>query len=337
MKILYVAAKYDYGVPARGFSFEHFNFYETLAGMGHDIVYFDFLSIFQQEGREGLSRRLLASVEEHAPDLMFTFLFTDQFDPEVIRSITDRGRTVTFNWFADDHWRFDNFTRYWAPLFSFVSTTDIDALPKYRSIGYDRALLTQWGANPGIYRKKNLPLTYDVSFVGQSYGDRSAVMRRLRSSGIPVVVRGTGWNNRWWHRYARRAGLLSQDRIERIANETRIDQDGMIDLFNRTKVNLNLSTSSQPGANQIKGRNFEIPACGGFQLTGTASRLEEFFLPDREIVLYRTVDDMIERIRHYLKHDDERQAIADAGYARVMRDHTYEARFRTLFRQMGLA
>jgi spore maturation protein CgeB len=110
----------------------------------------------------------------------------------------------------------------------------------------------------------------------------------------------------------------------------------MIDLFNGTKINLNLSTSSQPGANQIKGRNFEIPACGGFQLTGTASRLDEFFAPGKEIVLYHTVDDMIEKIRYYLEHEQDRQAVADAGYARVMRDHTYETRFRTLFRQMGL-
>jgi spore maturation protein CgeB len=336
MKILYVASKYDYGVPARGFSFEHFNFYETLNGMGLEVVYFDFLSIFQQEGREGLSRKLLAAVDEHQPDLMFTFLFTDQFDPGVIRSITDRRRTVTFNWFADDHWRFENFTRHWAPLFSFVSTTDIESLPKYKSIGYDRALLTQWGANPKIYRRKDLLLTCDVSFVGQSYRDRPAVMRRLRAAGIPVVVRGTGWNNRRWHHYARRARLISQDRLEEIANATRIGQDEMIDLFNATKVNLNLSTSSQSGANQIKGRNFEIPACGGFQLTGTAARLEEFFTPDREIVLFTTVDELIEKTRYYLDHERERQAIADAGYARVMRDHTYETRFRTLFQRMGL-
>jgi spore maturation protein CgeB len=129
---------------------------------------------------------------------------------------------------------------------------------------------------------------------------------------------------------------MSAQRLEEIGNATRINQDEMINLFNATRINLNLSTSSQTGANQIKGRNFEIPACGGFQLTGNASRLEEFFVPDREIVTYETIEEMIEKIRYYLSHDQERQAIADAGYARVKRDHTYEHRFRSLFRQMGL-
>ena len=44
MRILYVAMKYDYGKPAQGYSFEHENFYGTLAQMGYDILYFDFMS-----------------------------------------------------------------------------------------------------------------------------------------------------------------------------------------------------------------------------------------------------------------------------------------------------
>ena len=42
MKILYAASKFDYGIPARGYSFEHYNFYDSLVGMGHEVEYFDF-------------------------------------------------------------------------------------------------------------------------------------------------------------------------------------------------------------------------------------------------------------------------------------------------------
>jgi spore maturation protein CgeB len=45
---------------------------------------------------------------------------------------------------------------------------------------------------------------------------------------------------------------------------------------------------------------------------------------------------MIEKIRFYLAHEDERRNIAEAGYARVLRDHTYERRLRDLFQKMGL-
>jgi spore maturation protein CgeB len=108
-------------------------------------------------------------------------------------------------------------------------------------------------------------------------------------------------------------------------------------VFQSSKINLNLSTSSQPGANQIKGRNFEIPACGGFQVSEIAERLDEFFELGKEIVCYQTVDELVGKVKYYLSHESERCAIADAGYRRVLREHTYEHRFRRLFEQMGLA
>lgn len=336
MKILYAASKFDYGIPARGYSFEHYNFYDSLVGMGHEVEYFDFLTLHQEFGRDGMSRLLEQRVKEVRPDLMFTFLYKDEFDPAVIRRITAQGRTTTFNWFADDHWRFDDFSRLWAPCFTYVSTTDADSLPKYRAIGYERVLLTQWGANPRFYVRKDVPPRYDVSFVGQSYGDRPEVVRQLHAAAIAAYVRGTGWKSRWWHRHARRLHLMSAGRLQQIAGSTRISQEEMIELFNVSRINLNLSASSQSGANQIKGRNFEIPACGGFQLSGVASRLEDFFVPDREVVTYGTTREMIEKIRFYLAHEDERRNIAEAGYARVLRDHTYERRLRDLFQKMGL-
>ena len=42
MKILYAAMKYDYGERERGLSFEHCTFFESLRGLGYEIVYFDF-------------------------------------------------------------------------------------------------------------------------------------------------------------------------------------------------------------------------------------------------------------------------------------------------------
>ena len=274
--------------------------------------------------------------EDVKPDLMFTFLFSDEFDPVLLKKITEQTKTITFNWFADDHWRFETFSRFWAPCFSFVSTTDVNAVPKYRAAGYRNVLLTQWAANPRIYVKRDVPQNVPVSFVGQVYGDRPEMIRALSKSGIDVQTWGAYWNLRRWHTYTRRLRLISADRYERIINSTRITQEEMIQIFNVSRINLNLSRSSQQGENQIKGRNFEIPACGGFQLSGYARGFEEYFALDTEIVCYRTQDELLEKGRYYLDHEEERAAIAEAGYRRVMRDHTYAHRFHRLFRDMHL-
>src|SRR3972149_554001 len=56
MRILYVAMQYDYGNPSQGYSFEHYNFYDSLRGMGHEILYFDFLELEQVYGRDEMNR-----------------------------------------------------------------------------------------------------------------------------------------------------------------------------------------------------------------------------------------------------------------------------------------
>mgnify|MGYP001617003201 FL=1 len=41
---------------------------------------------------------------------------------------------------------------------------------------------------------------------------------------------------------------------------------------------------------------------------------------------------MIEKIKYYLAREDKRKKIANAGYERTSKDHTYEKRFREIFK-----
>ena len=45
---------------------------------------------------------------------------------------------------------------------------------------------------------------------------------------------------------------------------------------------------------------------------------------------------MIDKIKYYLEHNEEREAIARAGYERTLREHTYEKRFNEIFKTIGL-
>jgi spore maturation protein CgeB len=78
---------------------------------------------------------------------------------------------------------------------------------------------------------------------------------------------------------------------------------------------------------QIKGRNFEICGCSGFQLTYYAEELEQHFEINKEVRIYMDVDDLIEKIRYYLRQDEEREAITEAGYQKALSKHTYAQRF----------
>lgn len=325
MKILYVAAKYDYGDATRGFSFEHCNFYDTLAQMGHEIIYFDFLTEYQQRGKTVMNARLLDIVMAEKPELLFCVLIRNELDIDTIRRISQRTDTTTFNWFCDDHWRFDNFSRHWAPAFNWVSTTAASALPKYKRIGYANVIKTQWACNHYSYRRLGIDPQYDVTFIGQPHGTRRNTIAALRKSGIDVKTWGYGWD----------AG--------------RLDHEGMIRVFNQSRINLNLSNASTRAdwkrwspwhrartAQQIKGRNFEIPGCGGFLLTGTADNLADYYTPDQEIAVFDDTEDLIRKVSYFLEHADERQQIEDKGYQRTLAEHTYERRFLDIFDAIAL-
>jgi spore maturation protein CgeB len=88
-------------------------------------------------------------------------------------------------------------------------------------------------------------------------------------------------------------------------------------------------------SDQIKGRNFELPGCAAFQLSGQAENLATYLTPGREIALYDSTDDLVDKIRHYLKHEDERAAIARGGYERTLREHTWVHRFTEVLLRMG--
>jgi spore maturation protein CgeB len=329
MKILYVAMADDYGDPARGPSFEETNFRSALEGMGHELVPFDFMAEERHRGKVEMNRRLVAAAEEAAADLSFFVLFEDQIDPETIRGVSDAGGPAV-NWFADDHWRFDRFTRHFAPAFDWSITTDRDSLPKYDAIGYDRAILSQWACNRYAYDRTADELAYDVTFIGQSYGDRPATVERLRAEGIDVRCWGFGWP------------------------EGRIEHDEMVRVFGASRINLNLSSAFSPRErlpmrlvrrfmgtkrvrqSQIKGRTFEVPGSGGFLLTDHVAYLEDYLTPGKEIGVFESPEDLVTQVRWWLEHADERSEAAEAGYRRVRAEHTYDDRFAEIFERIGV-
>ena len=77
-------------------------------------------------------------------------------------------------------------------------------------------------------------------------------------------------------------------------------------------------------------RLYESTGVGSLLLTDAKGNLAELFEPGREIVAYDDADDLVEKARHLLADDDERGAIAAAGQARTLRDHTYAVRMAEL-------
>jgi spore maturation protein CgeB len=319
VRIVYAALRDDYGDPARGPSFEEQNFYPALVELGHEVVPFDFVAELLRLGYEEMNRSLLRLVRELEPDLLFCVLFEEQLDRRVIREISEHTGTTTFNWFCDDHWRFDGYSRYWAPFFDWFSTTDERSHERYLALGFESALLTQWACNPATYAPTGEGKAFDVTFVGQPHGDRRRHVEGLGRACLDVQTWGAGWDN------------------------GRLSLPDMVSVFSRSRVNLNFSRSSSGPSRwrkpplQIKARPFEIAACGGFVLAQHVPGLDRFLAPGREIDTFRSGRELISKARFYLEHEELREDIARRGCERTRSEHTYARRFAELFGAMGLA
>src|SRR5205085_7112017 len=73
-------------------------------------------------------------------------------------------------------------------------------------------------------------------------------------------------------------------------------------------------------------RLFEATGVGAFLLTDFKDNLHALFEPDREVAVWRSVDDCLVAIDRALGDPESRAAIAAAGQARTMAQHTYRHR-----------
>jgi len=73
-------------------------------------------------------------------------------------------------------------------------------------------------------------------------------------------------------------------------------------------------------------RLFEATGVGTCLVTDWKSQIGELFEPDREVVVYRSAEECISKVKWLLEHDAERNAIAEAGKKRVLKDHTIAQR-----------
>lgn len=167
----------------------------------------------------------------------------------------------------------------------------------------------------------------DVSFVGAGYANRRNLFPQWLSHEWTMKL----WGNEW-----EGASHLS-DVLQR--NGARIDTETCVKVFNASKINMNLHSSSGPGldsqADFVNPRTFELAACGAFQLVDERSLLSELFTSD-EVVCFRRTEDVPQTIRRWLADTGTRRAYAEASRRRVLQHHTYRHRMQDLLAMVGL-
>ena len=104
-------------------------------------------------------------------------------------------------------------------------------------------------------------------------------------------------------------------------------------IFHDSKINLNITLRSIKSG--IPLRCMEIMSCGGFLLTNFQSDFFKHFVAGEDFVYFESNDDMLPKIDYYLTHEKERTSIAESGYQKVLKNHSYETIFQQIFNIIG--
>ncbi len=301
-------------------------------------------------------------------DLIFTYLMDGMVEPAVLDELRRSGVPLC-NFSCNNIHQFDLVDEI-SPHVDFSLHAERDARPKFLAIGA-RPLWWPMASNPKYFKPYPLERSIPVSFVGANYALRAHFIHYLLEHGIETHAYGPGWQygttsalrsqakrakyllrsvfsgsaealyqasaNLADHDFRRLLGQLYPNNMH-----PPVSDEELIMLYSRSQISLGFlevyegHDASRPVTRHVHLREFEAPMSGALYCTGYSDELAGYFEPDREVLVYRTEEELYEKACYYLAHTEEAEAMRQAGRQRALRDHTYQRRFEQLFDALGL-
>jgi len=258
-----------------------------------------------------LPARLAACLRAGPVDVVFVFKGAS-LAPADVAELRQRCGGHWVNWFPDDPHQLELSARL-APAYDRFFTHDSSSLARHRAVGA-RAHYLAFGCDPEYLRPPSRPSdarwAAPLVFVGSRDDVREPVLRQLANVGL--VSWGPGWP---------RGPLYGEDFVRALAGAA-------------VGVNIHQQFGDRgdpvrygTGANM---RVFELAAVGTPQLSDAKLDIARHFTPDREIALYRSVAELVDRARVLLADDTLRRQLAVAARERALREHTWRHRLEEL-------
>ncbi len=268
---------------------------------------------------------IIAKAVDLQPDLVLG-LAQAPLSPEGIARLKTLGAPVAF-WFVEDfrtlgYW--ERVAQYYDHFFTIQRGAFFEELEKR---GIKNYYYLPQACSPSVHRPLSLDeedrhkFSADLSFMGAAYYNRRQSFPRLLDYDFKIW--GTEWD------LGSAIGKKVQNDNERVSTED------CVKVYNCGKINLNLHSSTfhqdvNPNGDFVNPRTFEIAACGGFQLVDERSELPHLFKPGEEIITFKDIEDLKNKIDYYLENKEEREAIAAKSRIKAVSEHSFERRLEEM-------
>jgi len=185
--------------------------------------------------------------------------------------------------------------------------------------GAKNIVMSEFGYDAAVHRPPILSeaerrsFAADLLFIGHWEPTTARMIAALRRASHSVKVWGKGWWRAW--------NLSDRSSIMPIPHE---DYAKAI-----AAAKIGLCFLSKWMRNESCGRTFEIPAIGTFLLAERTAEQLSYFADGKEAAFFSSAQELIDKAKHFLAHDEERRIIARAGHERCGKSgYTYKDRIK---------
>lgn len=310
-----VVASYDDALNAHSAQRER-----ALERLGQTVTRFDL------NARPGLLTRLRGgdlvsrldrALEVSAPDVVLVLRGETLSEQAVTRLRADHPGTWV-NWIPDDLHGLA-IVQHALPAYDMVFTAGSDVAAALGQ-AIDRPIhYLPLAADPSVYKPMRSRDQYraNVVFAGTATPRRERLLGELVEFGLALW--GPGWRRTSLRDYCRGEQLDTENFVRAYAGAS-------------VAVNIHRSADAEPAVVErgVNQRTFEVAAIGVPQVVDHRGDLDQHFTDRKEILAYRSVEEMRALVEAALQDPSAADTVARAGRERLLREHTYMHRLKRL-------
>ena len=243
--------------------------------LGHEVVGYNYRQRALLIGKTKRDLHLYGVIEKENFDLV-VFRKCNGISLELFKKTKELTKTCL--WFMDPLISYDKEMHLKTQLVSYFCCDKENVLSIAKQINPNSFHVCE-GYDEDVDKPHNLKKEYDVSFIGNLYGDRldmiNSIDREVKS------ISGA-------------YGLSHSIEVS------------------KTRINLNFCT-----ADGASDRVYKIMAAGGFLLTNDWEGRKKYLTDEQECVIFNNVEELNKKIVYYLENDEQRERIAAAGCRKI--------------------
>jgi len=213
-----------------------------------------------------------------------------------------------------------------APLYDHIFCQGTEAIELLNRGGIQGAQWLPMACDPSEHRPVKLSAEEkehygnDVVFVGSYYPNRAELFENI--SDFDFGIWGPGWEK-----------LEAKSKLRRCIKGFHTPPPEWLKIYSASKIVL-VTHYHDPEERfpvyQASPKIFEAMACGTFTVSDNQRDVFSLFKDGEHLIRFDNPGELVEKIKYYLDHPDERKEVAKQGREEVLKNHTYKHRIKKL-------